>query len=188
MGCAHVYRRYYGEVTSLSVARAAQNRCLRANTGEPLTGQRGAPRRPRRRDAARDQLLWELGRPARRRSRNTSSRYGDHAPAWDVATADRSRAARRACGRWRRWWRASPASPPTVRRVRARPPCRGRALMAANRAARRGAADAVAASSRARRCRSPKTTTSCFYAAQATSSRILATRSRCRSARPTTRS
>ncbi|MDB4969154.1 MAG: PEP-utilizing protein mobile region [Myxococcales bacterium] len=90
----HVYQRYVGEVApSLSRARQQLDQFLRMNLAEPLTahgallgGLGGAT-------LARDQALWDLSH-----SRATATlsdyahRFGDHAPAWDVATpTDRER-------------------------------------------------------------------------------------------------
>jgi pyruvate,water dikinase len=110
---AHVYRRYVGELSpSLSRARAQLDQLLRANLGEPLTahgallgGLGGAT-------LARDQALWELGHAPSDADRFTDylARYGDHAPAWDVAVAtDRERPERvRALAAQ---WATSSASP-----------------------------------------------------------------------------
>jgi phosphohistidine swiveling domain-containing protein len=91
---AHVYRRYYGEVSpSVGRARRQLDRFLRAQLGEPLTahgallgGLGGAT-------LLRDQMLWQLGRtPPTVTLPDYLRRFGCHAPAWDVATAtDRER-------------------------------------------------------------------------------------------------
>ena len=79
---AHVYRRYYGEVSpSVGVARQT---LARLGNDALLAGVGGAT-------LARDQLLWELGRGAATLDEYVA-RFGDHAPSWDVATAtDRER-------------------------------------------------------------------------------------------------
>ncbi len=79
---AHVYRRYYGEVSpSVGVAR---KRLARLANDALLAGVGGAT-------LERDQLLWELGRGAVALDQY-DARFGDHAPSWDVATAtDRER-------------------------------------------------------------------------------------------------
>jgi len=76
---AHVYRRYYGEVSpSLAAARAAL--AVPAGAG-------GAT-------LARDHMLWQLGRGEVTLD-DYVARFGDHAPAWDVAVAtDREKPAR----------------------------------------------------------------------------------------------
>lgn len=90
----HVYRRYVGEVApSLSRVRLQLDQFLRMNLGEPLSahgallgGLGGAT-------LARDQMLWELRQsPAIATLDDYLRRFGDHAPAWDVATpTDRER-------------------------------------------------------------------------------------------------
>jgi phosphohistidine swiveling domain-containing protein len=89
---AHLYRRYYGEVSpSVREARAALERLLAAELGERLdrhgtllAGLGGAT-------LERDQLLWEVGRGQATLDAYLG-RFGDHAPSWDVATAtDRER-------------------------------------------------------------------------------------------------
>ena len=79
---AHVYRRYYGEVSpSVGVAR---ERLAKLGSDALLAGAGGAT-------VERDQLLWELGRGATTLDAY-DARFGDHAPSWDVATAtDRER-------------------------------------------------------------------------------------------------
>jgi phosphohistidine swiveling domain-containing protein len=91
---AHVYRRYYGEISpSIGAARRALDRLLRVHLDEPLTahgallgGLGGAT-------LLRDQMLWELGRtPPVVTLEQYLRGFGDHAPAWDVAAAtDRER-------------------------------------------------------------------------------------------------
>ncbi|HEY2748119.1 MAG TPA: PEP/pyruvate-binding domain-containing protein, partial [Polyangia bacterium] len=90
---AHVYRRYYGEVSpSVGVARKALAKWANdANAGDVgdalLAGAGGAT-------LARDQALWELGR-GELTLEEYQARYGDHAPSWDVATpTDRESPAR----------------------------------------------------------------------------------------------
>ncbi len=84
---AHVYRRYVGELSpSLSLARATLDRFLRANTGEPLTAHAGLLGGLGGATTARDQQLWHLGRGTATLAEYLVA-YGDHAPAWDVATA-----------------------------------------------------------------------------------------------------
>jgi phosphohistidine swiveling domain-containing protein len=89
---AHVYRRYVGELSpSLSQARAELDRLLRTSTGEPLTAHAALLGGLGGATLARDQLLWQLGR-GQATLADYLARYGDHAPAWDVATAtDRER-------------------------------------------------------------------------------------------------
>ncbi|HXU68940.1 MAG TPA: PEP/pyruvate-binding domain-containing protein [Polyangia bacterium] len=79
---AHVYRRYYGEVSpSVGAARKA---LAKLGNDALLAGAGGAT-------VERDQLLWELGRGAATLD-GYNARFGDHAPSWDVATAtDRER-------------------------------------------------------------------------------------------------
>ena len=81
---AHVYRRYYGEVSpSVGVARKAFRR-YGALQDALLAGAGGAT-------LERDQLLWELGRGTAMLA-DYNVRFGDHAPSWDVATpTDRER-------------------------------------------------------------------------------------------------
>lgn len=91
---AHVYRRYYGEVSpSLGAARTQLDRLLRVHLGEPLAahgdllgGLGGAT-------LERDQMLWQLAQtPPTATLDRYLARFGDHAPAWDVATpTDRER-------------------------------------------------------------------------------------------------
>jgi phosphohistidine swiveling domain-containing protein len=91
---AHVYRRYYGEISpAIGAARQKLDRLLRVHLDEPLTahgallgGLGGAT-------LLRDQMLWELGRtPPAATLEQYLDRFGDHSPAWDVAAAtDRER-------------------------------------------------------------------------------------------------
>lgn len=84
---AHVYRRYYGEVSpSLRQARGALDRFLRARLGEPLTAHAALLGGTGGATVDRDELLWQLGRGAATLD-DYLRRFGDHAPSWDVATA-----------------------------------------------------------------------------------------------------
>lgn len=94
---AHVYRRYVGEVApSLAEARAALDALLRARLGEPLAAQGALLGGLGGATLARDQALWALGRaPSPAALEAYLGRFGDHAPAWDVATpTDRETPAR----------------------------------------------------------------------------------------------
>lgn len=89
---AHVYRRYVGELSpSLSAARGALDRLLRARTAQPLTAHAALLGGLGGATLDRDQLLWQLGR-GQATLADYLARFGEHAPAWDVATAtDRER-------------------------------------------------------------------------------------------------
>jgi phosphohistidine swiveling domain-containing protein len=89
---AHVYRRYYGEVSpSVARARTELDRFLRAHLGEPLAAHGALLAGTGGATVDRDQLLWELGRGGATLDAYLP-RFGDHAPSWDVATpTDRER-------------------------------------------------------------------------------------------------
>jgi len=84
---AHVYRRYYGELSpSVGQARKALDRFLRAHLGEPLAAHGALLAGTGGATVERDELLWQLGRGAATLDAYLE-RFGDHAPSWDVATA-----------------------------------------------------------------------------------------------------
>jgi phosphohistidine swiveling domain-containing protein len=89
---AHVYRRYYGEVSpSVGQARKALVRFLGTHLGEPLAAHGALLAGTGGATVERDQMLWELGRGGATLAAYLE-RFGDHAPSWDVATpTDRER-------------------------------------------------------------------------------------------------
>jgi len=84
---AHVYRRYYGEVSpSLRAARGELDGFLRAHLGEPLAAHAALLAGSGGATVARDELLWQLGRGHAGVDEYVRG-FGDHAPSWDVASA-----------------------------------------------------------------------------------------------------
>lgn len=84
---AYVYRRYVGEVSpSLADARTKLDSWLRAHVGEPLSSHGALLAGLGGATLLRDHALWRLGRaPTPAAWENYWTRFGDHAPAWDVA-------------------------------------------------------------------------------------------------------
>jgi pyruvate,water dikinase len=84
---AHVYRRYVGEVApSLSQVKRDLDELLRVELGEPLRQHGALLAGLGGETLTRDHALWELGHGTLTLDAYLA-RFGDHAPAWDVAVA-----------------------------------------------------------------------------------------------------
>jgi pyruvate,water dikinase len=84
---ARVYRRYVGEVSpSLSQVKRELDQLLHGELRQSLTDHGALLAGLGGETLARDQALWDLGRGTLRLE-SYLARFGDHAPAWDVAVA-----------------------------------------------------------------------------------------------------